>query len=133
MSKQGDGTAASWVFNLHDEAQGIARKLAEGITTRIFLGDQAMLSVVRIAPHSQGTLHSHPEEQWGVLLNFTDQEIVDYRSTLTGDGDKSDRFTKLLRGHGVFKGEHKFYVSTAHDDDDVTRTEEAFASAIEEL
>ena len=68
MSKQGDGTAASWVFNLHDEAQGIARKLAEGITTRIFLGDQAMLSVVRIAPHSQGTLHSHPEEQWGVLL-----------------------------------------------------------------
>jgi quercetin dioxygenase-like cupin family protein len=27
-----------------------------------------MLSVVRIAPHSEGTLHSHPEEQWGVLL-----------------------------------------------------------------
>ncbi len=57
-----------WVFNLHDEAQGIARRLAEGITTRIFPGDQAMLSVVRIAPHSEGTLHSHPQEQWGVLL-----------------------------------------------------------------
>lgn len=59
---------ASWVFNLHDETQGIARTLAEGITTRIFPGDQAMLSVVRIAPHSEGTLHSHPQEQWGVLL-----------------------------------------------------------------
>ncbi len=59
---------APWVFNLHDEAQGIARTLAEGITTRVFPGDQAMLSVVRIAPHSEGTLHSHPEEQWGVLL-----------------------------------------------------------------
>jgi quercetin dioxygenase-like cupin family protein len=57
-----------WVFNLHDEAQGIPRKLAEGITTRIFPGDQAMISVVRIEPHSQGTLHSHPQEQWGVLL-----------------------------------------------------------------
>ena len=57
-----------WVFNLHDETQGIARTLAEGITTRIFPGDQAMLSVVRIAPHSEGTLHSHPQEQWGVLL-----------------------------------------------------------------
>ena len=57
-----------WVFNLHDEAQGIARTLAEGITTRIFPGDQAMLSVVRIAPNSEGTLHSHPQEQWGVLL-----------------------------------------------------------------
>ncbi len=57
-----------WVFNLHDETQGIARRLAEGITTRIFPGDQAMLSVVRIAPNSEGTLHSHPQEQWGVLL-----------------------------------------------------------------
>ncbi len=57
-----------WVFNLHDEAQGIARTLAEGITTRIFPGDQAMLSVVRLAPHSAGTPHSHPQEQWGVLL-----------------------------------------------------------------
>ncbi len=58
----------NWVFNLHDEAQGIARKLGEGITTRIFPGDQAMLSIVRIAPHSTGTPHSHPQEQWGVLL-----------------------------------------------------------------
>ena len=57
-----------WVFNLDDEAQGIARTLAEGITTRIFPGDQAMLSVVRIAPNSEGTPHSHPQEQWGVLL-----------------------------------------------------------------
>ena len=61
-------TTEQWTFNLDDETQGIARKLGEGITTRIFPGDQAMLSVVRIAPHSQGTLHSHPEEQWGVLL-----------------------------------------------------------------
>ncbi len=58
----------NWVFNLNDEAQGIARKLGEGITTRIFPGDQAMLSIVRIAPHSASTLHSHPQEQWGVLL-----------------------------------------------------------------
>ena len=58
----------NWVFNLNDEAQGIARKLGEGITTRIFPGDQAMLSIVRIEPHSRGTLHSHPQEQWGVLL-----------------------------------------------------------------
>ena len=59
---------SGWVHNLDDETQGIARKLGEGITTRIFPGDQAMLSVVRIEPHSTGTLHSHPQEQWGVLL-----------------------------------------------------------------
>jgi quercetin dioxygenase-like cupin family protein len=55
-------------YNLHDLSQGIARELAEGITTRIFPGDQAMLSVVRMEPNAQGTIHSHPEEQWGIVL-----------------------------------------------------------------
>ncbi len=60
--------AGEWVFNLDDETQGIQRKLAEGINTRIFAGEQAMLSVVRIEPHTEGAIHSHPQEQWGVLL-----------------------------------------------------------------
>lgn len=58
----------SWLFHLADEAGGIPRTLADGITTRIFVGDNLMLSVVRIAPHATGTVHSHPEEQWGILL-----------------------------------------------------------------
>lgn len=58
----------AWVFNLNDLSQGIKRTLSDGITTRIFPGEQAMLSVVRIEPHSEGTVHSHPQEQWGVLL-----------------------------------------------------------------
>ena len=57
-----------WHFNLNDLAQGIQRQLGQGISTRIFVGDQAMLSVVRLEPHSRGQLHAHPEEQWGVLL-----------------------------------------------------------------
>jgi quercetin dioxygenase-like cupin family protein len=57
-----------WVFNLRNDAQGIQRKLGKGIVTRIFPGEHAMLSVVRIAPHSAGAVHSHPQEQWGVLL-----------------------------------------------------------------
>jgi quercetin dioxygenase-like cupin family protein len=54
--------------NLHDEASGLARELAPGVTTRIFPGEHAMLSIVTIAPGASGTLHDHPEEQWGVLL-----------------------------------------------------------------
>ena len=27
-----------------------------------------MLSVVSFEPNAEGTLHSHPEEQWGVML-----------------------------------------------------------------
>ena len=64
---------------------------------------------------------------------FTDREIVDYQSTLSGDKDKSFRMTRLLRERGVFKGETKYYVSTAHDNEDVKLTANAFASAIEEL
>ena len=58
----------SWVFNIHRGEGGIPRTLAEGIATRIFCGEHAMLSVVRIEPHREGKIHSHPEEQWGVLL-----------------------------------------------------------------
>ena len=64
---------------------------------------------------------------------FTDEEIVDYRSTTTADKEKSLRLTKLLLEHGVFKGETKYYVSTAHDESDVKLTANAFASALEEL
>ena len=57
--------------NLDNPADGLFRELAPGVTTRIFAGEQAMLSVVTIAPHAQGTMHHHPEEQWGVLLEGT--------------------------------------------------------------
>ena len=55
-------------FNLDDASQGLFRELAPGLTTRIFAGEQAMLSVVSFEPNAEGTLHSHPEEQWGVML-----------------------------------------------------------------
>lgn len=59
---------ADWVFQLKGDARGIERKLAEGVNASIFPGENVMLSVVRVAPNSQGSVHSHPEEQWGVLL-----------------------------------------------------------------
>lgn len=53
---------------LSDTSDGVARQLAEGVAARIFAGDHAMLSIVEVEPNAQGALHSHPEEQWGVLL-----------------------------------------------------------------
>ena len=55
-------------FNLEDTSRGIVRDLAPGLSTRVFAGDQAMLSIVTIAPNASGAVHHHPEEQWGVLL-----------------------------------------------------------------
>jgi quercetin dioxygenase-like cupin family protein len=54
--------------NLDHPEDGLFRELAPGISTRIFAGEHAMLSIVTIAPNTEGQLHQHPEEQWGVLL-----------------------------------------------------------------
>ena len=61
-------TKASWVFQLDNDPRAIQRILGEGIKTSVFPGEQVMLSVVRVEPHASGRIHSHPEEQWGVLL-----------------------------------------------------------------
>ncbi|MDJ0609249.1 MAG: cupin domain-containing protein [Kiloniellales bacterium] len=55
-------------FNLDDLEGGISRELAPGITTTVYSGDQAMISIVRFEPNRKGTLHHHPEEQWGFCI-----------------------------------------------------------------
>lgn len=56
------------LYHLDDPQGGVFRKLAEGMTTQIFAGDKAMLSIVTIEPGAMGVMHHHPEEQWGVVL-----------------------------------------------------------------
>jgi glutamate-1-semialdehyde 2,1-aminomutase len=62
---------------------------------------------------------------------FAEGEIFDYRSGLRQDADALRRFNLALRGEGVLKGDTKFYVSTVHDEDDVTKTLAAFAAALD--
>ncbi len=64
-------------FNLHDLSQGIARDLADGLRTRIFPGENVMVSVVRISPNRAGEIHSHPQEQWGIMLEGSGVRIQD--------------------------------------------------------
>ena len=45
--------------NIDDLKTGIKRVLGEGISTRIFCGEQAMLSVVTIEANAKGKIHSH--------------------------------------------------------------------------
>ena len=74
-------------FNLHDAGQGLSRQLTEGLSTRIFPGDQAMLSVVEIAPGARGTEHHHPEEQWGVMLRGSATRFQGDQAIEVGEGD----------------------------------------------
>lgn len=74
-------------FNLDDPSLGIQRELAPGLSARIFVGDQAMLSVVTIAPNAEGTIHSHPQEQWGVMLEGDGVRIQDGKEYPVHAGD----------------------------------------------
>ena len=62
---------------------------------------------------------------------FAEGEIFDYRSGLQQDAEALRRFNAALRSQGVLKGDTKFYVSTAHDADDVRQTLAAFAAALD--
>ena len=73
--------------NLQQPDDGLLRELAEGVTTRIFAGEQAMLSVVTMAPNSQGKVHHHPEEQWGVLLDGAGVRVQGGEEIAVNKGD----------------------------------------------
>ncbi|MEL7100211.1 MAG: cupin domain-containing protein [Pseudomonadota bacterium] len=64
-------------FNFADLSAGIPRTLGEGISTHVFPGEQAMFSVVDVEPNGQGSIHSHPEEQWGLVLEGSGTRIQD--------------------------------------------------------
>ena len=74
-------------FNINNLQQGIARKLGEGLATRIFVGENIMVSVARIDPNAVGALHSHPEEQWGFLLEGDCVRIQDGEEVPVNAGD----------------------------------------------
>ena len=63
---------------------------------------------------------------------FTDHEVKDYRSA-QGDEAAMKRCNALLRERGILKSESKYYVSTAHTDEDVRATIDAFADSIAAL
>ncbi len=74
-------------FNFDTLIGGLERNLAPGIDTSIFIGDQAMVSVVQFEPNSTGEIHSHPEEQWGFCLSGHGIRIQDGERVLVKQGD----------------------------------------------
>ena len=63
-------------FNLDDLQQGIHRVLADGMETRIFPATgHAVGGPCRAG--AAGSLHSHPQEQWGVLFEGSGVRMQD--------------------------------------------------------
>lgn len=79
--------AAPRCFNMRQPDGGLPRKLAEGMNTTIFASPRLMVSVVRIDPNCKGTLHKHPHEQWGVLMDGAGKRIAEQGFTPVTAGD----------------------------------------------
>ncbi len=62
-----------------------------------------------------------------------ESELNDYRAVARGDAARQARFNQLLRERGILKMESKFYVSLAHDADDIAHTTTAIAEAVDIL
>ena len=88
--------------NINDLESGIKRILGEGVSTRIFCGDQAMLSIVTIEPNAKGKIHSHLQEQWGFLIEGSGIRIQGNEEIEVNKGD----FWQTPGGvkHGIIGG-----------------------------
>jgi glutamate-1-semialdehyde 2,1-aminomutase len=64
---------------------------------------------------------------------FTAQPVTDHRSAQTADAALGARFAQLLFDRGIVKAHEKFFVSTAHSDEDIDRTIAAIDDAAREL
>jgi quercetin dioxygenase-like cupin family protein len=83
MSKKSE----KFLYNIDDLSSGIFRELTKGITTRVFPGDEAMISVVRVEPNAEGTVHSHPQEQWGLLIRGSATRLQGENTFEVREGD----------------------------------------------
>ena len=88
--------------SIDDLDTGIKRVLGDGILTRIFCGEEAMLSVVTIEPNAKGKIHSHPQEQWGFLIEGSGIRIQGGEQIVIKKGD----FWQTPGGvdHGIIGG-----------------------------
>ncbi len=59
--------------------------------------------------------------------------ITDYRGALAADVAMYRRFSAALLDNGILKGPSKFYVSLAHGEEEVERSLEIMAAAVEDL
>ena len=91
-------------FNINDLQKGIQRQLGKGLKTSIFCGEKAMISIVVIEPNSEGKMHSHPQEQWGFMLEGSGVRIQGSERIKIKKGDFW--LTPSNVEHGIISGKN---------------------------
>lgn len=79
--------AGKWHFNVHDKADGILRQLGAGASVCIFGGERMTASVVELEPGASSPVHSHPQEQWGIMVEGEVTRILGNSEAIMKPGD----------------------------------------------
>ena len=97
----------------YDQSEPPRRELAPGINARIFWGDKVMMSLVEIAPNSKMPVHSHPNEQAGMVMQGEFDFTIGGQTKRMRQGDvyvipgrcgaRSGRLRQFLAGPGYLQ------------------------------
>lgn len=71
----------------YDPNEVSRRELAPGVTLRTMWGEKIMMSMVDIAPNSVVPMHSHPNEQAGMVLEGEFDFTIGGETTRMKQGD----------------------------------------------
>ncbi len=104
---------------------------APGTYDRVFATGRRLMDGLATAIRARGLPAQVIGEPVLFDIVFSEATIFDYRTNMTQDFDALRRFNLALRENGVLKGDTKFYVSTAHDEADVSQTLAAFDAALD--
>jgi glutamate-1-semialdehyde 2,1-aminomutase len=106
---------------------------APGIYESLFARGARLMAGIRIACEHAGLAVRVTGEPPAFEAWFTDEDVIDHRSSLAADPVTRSRFAQALFDRGVVKAHEKFFVSTAHTDHDSDLTLHAIDGAVREL
>jgi glutamate-1-semialdehyde 2,1-aminomutase len=106
---------------------------APGVYESLFTRGERLMAGLRSAAEQAGIAVQVTGEPPAFEAWFTDQDVVDHRSSLTADSMMRLRFGQALVERGVVKAHEKFFLSTAHSDADIDVTVDAVHAAMAEI
>ncbi|MEL7207447.1 MAG: aminotransferase class III-fold pyridoxal phosphate-dependent enzyme [Actinomycetota bacterium] len=127
------GTYSSNPIAMH-VASAVLDELAEpGFHERLDATGRELMTALAAALESAGFTVQVQGEPSVFNVWFSEEPVVDHRSALRADALSNLVLTDRLLEHGVLRAHEKFFVSAAHDADDVEATRIGFQGAADAL
>lgn len=105
----------------------------EGTYDRLFARGRRLMEAIATACARAGIPVRVCGEPPAFEALFVDGDVVDHRTAMLADSALSARWASLLFEQGVLKAHEKFFVSTAHSDEDIEWATRAVGDAVAAL